>query len=157
MGPMSGGSVEPVARAIHERWRADQLEAGRPAPPWSELDESRRESSRAQARDIPAKLRAVGCAVAPLRDETGTAAAGFAFTEAEVEALAAAEHARWVAERVADGWAAGDKDAARKTTPYLVPFDELPADIAEYDRIFVREIPRLLASVGLRIVRADRH
>jgi hypothetical protein len=36
----------------------------------------------------------------------------------------------------------------------LVAFEKLPADIAEFDRIFVREIPRLLASVGLQVVRA---
>lgn len=148
---MWDGSVEPIARAIHERWRGDQLAAGNPAPRWEELDESRKESSRDQARDIPAKLRSIGCDVAALpADDQGN----FAFTGEEVETLAAAEHARWVRERIEGGWTAGDKDAARKVTPYLVPFDELPADVADYDRNFVREIPRLLATVGLRIVRA---
>lgn len=152
--PMWAGSVEPIAQAIHERWRSDQIEAGKPAPFWRELDESRKESSRAQARDIPVKLRAIGCDVAPLRDnENGSFTGDFMFTDEEVQLLAAAEHDRWVRERIADGWAAGVKDPARKTTPYLAPLDELPADIAEYDRNFVRQIPRLLASVGLRVVR----
>jgi hypothetical protein len=152
--PVWGGSVEPIARAIPERWRSDQIAAGKPAPSWPELDESRKESSRAQARDIPVKLRAVGCDVASLRDdETGTLTGDFTFTDAEVQTLAAAEHVRWVRERIAAGWTAGDPDAACRKTPYLVPFDELPADIAEYDRNFVRAIPGLLASVGLRVVR----
>lgn len=148
--PMWSGPVEPIAQAIHERWRSAQIAAGKPAPSWQELDESRRESSRDQARDIPAKLRAVGCDIAPL---DRTRANDFAFADEEVERLASAEHARWVRERTADGWTPGDKDAARKTTPYLVPFEELPAEIADYDRDAVREIPRLLASVGLRVVR----
>jgi hypothetical protein len=144
------GSVEPIAHAIHERWRSEQIGAGKPAPSWEELDESRKESSRDQARDIPVKLRMVGCDIAPLRKRN---VRDFTFTDEEVERLGAAEHARWMRERIADGWTAGDKDVTRKTTPYLVPFEELPADIAEYDRIFVRTIPALLAAVGLQVVR----
>jgi hypothetical protein len=147
---MWGGSVEPIAQAIHQRWRSEQIDAGKPAPSWGELDESRKESSRDQARDIPVKLRMVGCDIAPLRGRDPIA---FTFTDEEVETLAAAEHVRWMGERIADGWTAGAKDVARKTTPYLVAFEELPTDIAESDRIFVREIPRLLVAVGLQIVR----
>lgn len=147
---MSGGWVEPIARAIHERWRREQIRAGKPAPSWEELDDSRKESSRANARDIAVKLQLVGCDIGPRQERE---ASDFAFNSEEVETLAAAEHSRWMRERIAAGWTAGDKDVTRKTTPYLVPYEELPADIAEYDRILVREIPRLLASVGLQIVR----
>jgi hypothetical protein len=148
--PVRDGSAEPIAQAIHERWRSEQIGAGKPAPSWRDLDESRKESSRDQARDIPVKLRMVGCDIAPLRERT---AKDFTFTGEEVEILAEAEHVRWVRERIADGWTAGDKDVTRKTTPYLVSFEELPTDIAEFDRIFVREIPRLLVSVGMQVVR----
>ncbi|BBZ46472.1 RyR domain-containing protein [Mycobacterium parmense] len=147
---MWSGSVEPIAQAIHQRWRSERIGAGQPAPTWEELDESRKQSSRNHARDIPAKLHAIGCDIAPL-GEGGSH--DFAFTEGEIESLAAAEHVRWMQERLADGWTAGDNDPGRKTTPYLVPFDQLPPDIADYDRILVREIPQLLASAGLRIVR----
>jgi hypothetical protein len=146
-----GGPIESIARAIHERWRSEQICAGKSAPLWEELDKSRKESSRHHARDIPAKLHLVGCDIAPLRQEQSK---DFAFTDEEVETLAAAEHLRWMRERVADGWTAGDKDVTRKTTPYLVPFEQLPADIAEYDRIFVREIPHLLIAASLQVVRA---
>jgi RyR domain len=148
--PVRDGSAEPIAQAIHERWRSEQIGAGKAAPSWGELDESRKQSSRDQARDIPVKLRMVGCDIAPLRER---AAKDFTFTDEEVETLAEAEHVRWMRDRIADGWTAGDKDVTRKTTPYLVAFKELAADIAEFDRIFVREIPRLLASVGLQVVR----
>ncbi len=148
-----GGSYEAMARAIHRRWRAEQRASGKPAPSWSELDESRKESSRAQARDIGVKLRVIGCDIVPLRDWD---ASEFAFSDDEIEILAIAEHDRWMADRRADGWSLGDKDIARKKTPYLVPFAELPDDIAEYDRIFVREIPALLASAGLQVIRTQK-
>lgn len=150
---VQGGCFESLAHAIHHRWRAEQQARGDPAPPWSKLDEPRRESSRAQARDIAVKLHAVGSDIAPLRDWE---ALDFTFTADEVEMLATMEHDRWMRERIRAGWALGDNDAARKTTPYLVPFTELPSDIAEYDRQFVREIPELLGSAGMQIVRLAR-
>jgi hypothetical protein len=149
-----GGSFEPMARAIHERWRKERLDASKSAPTWEELDDSRKESSRAQARDIPVKLRMVGCAIAPLRDWD---AKDFVFSKEEVETLGFAEHDRWNNERIADGWTLDrsltEADPVRKRTPYLVPFDELPPEIAEYDRIFVRAIPSILASAGLQVIR----
>ncbi|WP_231987404.1 NAD-binding protein [Mycobacterium sp. E2238] len=148
-----GGSYEAIAHAIHRRWCAEQLASGKPAPPWSELDESRKDSSRAQARHIAVKLRSVGCDLAPLRDWD---ASEFAFSTDEVETLAVAEHDRWMAERLADGWSLGEKDIENKRTPYLVAFSDLPDDVADYDRVFVREIPALLASAGLQIIRTQR-
>ena len=145
------GSLESIAHAIHNRWRAEQLAAGNPAPSWSELDESRRESNRAQARDIAIKLRSIGSDIAPIGERD---ASEFRFTNEEVEMLAIAEHDRWMDERLKSGWSLGDKDVEHKKTPYLVPFADLPSDIAEYDRTAVREIPAYLASVGIQIVRA---
>jgi hypothetical protein len=146
---IQGGSFEAIARALHERWRADQIAAGNQAPTWAELDESRKESSRAQARDIAVKLRSIDYELAPLRDWD---AASFTLTGPEIETLAIAEHDRWMSERLADGWTLGDKDVAQKKSPYLVPFEELPDDIAELDRMFVKEYPAILASGGLQIV-----
>ena len=148
-----GGSYEAIAHAIHRRWRIEQLASGNAAPSWSELDESRKESSRSQARHIAAKLRNIGCDIAPLRDWD---ASEFTFGGHEIETLAIAEHDRWMAERRADGWSSGAKDVERKRTPFLVPFAELPDDIAEYDRMFVREIPSLLASAGLQVIRTQK-
>jgi voltage-gated potassium channel Kch len=148
-----GGSFEPMARVIHDRWREAERQAGREAPTWEHLDESRRESSREQARDIAVKLRLVGCAIAPLRDWD---AQDFTFTEEEIEILGRAEHERWNRERIASGWTLGPRNTEIKQTPYLVPFDELPADIADYDRILVREIPAALATVGLQVIRLAR-
>ncbi|WP_245713956.1 NAD-binding protein [Nocardia vaccinii] len=148
---LQSGSFHAIAVAIHSRYR--QLAGGKPAPPWDELDESRKESNRAQARDIAVKLASIGCAIAPLRD---WAAADFTFSDAEVERLAIAEHDRWMRERSAAGWRPGPRDPQQQTTPYLVPFADLPPDIAEYDRIFVRDIPVFLAAAGLQVIRLPK-
>lgn len=148
-----GGGFEGLAHAIHRRWRAEQQAEGRSAPTWSELDESRKESSRAQARDIAVNLHAVGSDVVPLQDWD---ASDFTFASEEVDTLAAMEHERWMRERIRAGWTLGEKDVARKRTPYLVPFAELPPDIAEYERRLVREIPALLGSAGMQVVRVGQ-
>ena len=79
-------------------------------------------------------------------------AADFTFTGEQVEKMAIAEHDRWMRERIADGWTRGDMDPKKKTNPYLVPWEDLPPDVAEWDRLFVRTIPAGLASVGLQAV-----
>lgn len=150
---VQGGSFGRIAKAIHGRWRDTQLAAGHSAPEWRELDESRKESSRAQARDISDKLRIIGCEIAPLRDWR---ASDFAFTDDELETLAVEEHDRWMAERIAGGWRPGPRDPEQKLTPYFVPFDELPKDVADLDRDAVRGMPAVLASAGFQIIRLHR-
>jgi hypothetical protein len=167
---LQGGSYEPLAEAIHERWRSEQIKKDKPAPEWEDLDESRKESSRDQARDIGAKLQSIDCAIAPLRDWE---AKDFEFTDQEVEKLGIDEHQRWWDERRRQRWVlipmpVGKDDEEvkrlveeaklRKESPYMIPWQDLldlDADIAEYDRVFVREIPQLLAGVGLQVIRTD--
>ncbi len=151
---VQGGSFEPMAHAIHERWRQEAMAKGETAPTWQELDPSRKDSSRDQARNIPIHLRKVGCAIAPLRDWE---AKDFTFADAEIRRLAIAEHARWNRERRRNGWTLADqKNVERKETPYLISWTrlrELYPDIAELDAVFIRAMPDTLASVGLQIIR----
>lgn len=154
MDHLSDDLIERLAEAIHERYRrhqAGRLSADDPSlAAWRDLPETLRTSSRAQAADIPAKLRAIGCRIAA--DGSGE----FAFSPLELERLAAREHERWVAERRANGWTDGPhRDATRRRTPYLGPYLDLPEAIRELDRQAVRAIPDLLRSVGLGIRRAD--
>ncbi|MGO9354128.1 MAG: NAD-binding protein [Mycobacterium sp.] len=177
-----GGSFEPLAEGIHDRWRAQQLKENKPAPSWEVLDESRKESNRAQARAIAVKLHSIHCAMAPLQNWDATK--DFTFTEEELEKLAIDEHDRWWRERLDAGWKlipmpqADDPDEVkrlleearrRKESPYLIPWADLleldaemdrrfgkrMAGVAEYDRIAVREIPKRLADVGLQVIRTD--
>jgi hypothetical protein len=153
---VQGGSFEyyePMAVEVHEQWRKLQT-SGKPATKWQDLDEILKESSRAQARDIPIKLRKIKCDIDAIDASKESA---FAFTDDEIEFLAREEHKRWIRERIEDGWQPVDteeeKDRAAKKTPYMVPFDDLPENIADYDRNAVQAIPEILKSTGQRVVR----
>jgi hypothetical protein len=146
--------LDRIARAIHDKYRRDQRgrkPAGDPAmQPWEKLADHLRASSQAQAAHIPAKLRAIDCRLAP----AGGKAAVATFTALEVERLAELEHERWVTERRGAGWTQGPlRDAERRITPYLVPWEELAEEIREYDREAVRGIPGFLAEAGLEVRR----
>ena len=69
------------------------------------------------------------------------------------------EHARWNWQRIMQDWiyAPGDKDADNKTTPYLVPWVDLPPEIQEYDLETVRLIPTFLYLAGYEAYPLDGH
>lgn len=152
--------TETLARAIHDDYIRKQAEDGRtPAEnpsmvPWDELPEHLRDSNRRQAEDIASKLHAIGCRIVPLTDGHSES---FRFDPSELERLARMEHDRWWREREAAGWTYGsEKDIDRRTSPYLVPFDELADDVKELDRNAVRAIPDVLARAGLGIDRVEQ-
>lgn len=151
-----GASREALGQAIHARYLVDQKDRKQPGDlamqPWDTLREDFRESNRAQADDIAAKLHAVGYAMLPV---TGQApAAPVVFTADEVETMAEMEHARWMAERRLAGWVYDPvMDKEHKRTPYLVPYDELPQDVKEWDREPVRAIPEVLALARFEVHR----
>lgn len=152
----SDALLDSLARAIHGEYvRAehgrDQSVAMNPSmAPWDELPETLRASSLDQAVHILDKLDAIGCDV---RSAARVAEGQFRFEPDEVELLAELEHRRWVDERRRSGWVRGPRNPLEKITPYLVPWEELPERMREYDRMFVRLIPDLLNRQGYRIVR----
>ncbi len=153
-----GGTYEILARATHEEYVRAQEEEGRtpetnPAMvPWDDLPEALKESNRDQASHIGVKLKAVGCGVIPVADWDEES---FEFTTREIELLSEMEHERWLAERLRYGWtyASGTKDIEKKTSPYLVDWDELSEEVKEWDRVTVRGMPGFLARAEFQIVR----
>lgn len=138
---------EVLGQAIHARYVADQQGIKTPEDPsmqpWDSLDEGLRESNRQQADHIATKLRAVGYGILPVHDRDPRPVT---FTDAEVDIMADMEHDRWMTERRLAGWVySKDRDVHRKVSPFLVPFAELPEDVKEWDRQFVRAIPDILA------------
>jgi hypothetical protein len=144
------------ARAIHDDYVRRRTEQGdKPSDypamrPWERLSESYREANRHQADHVPVKLRAVGCRMTTMDDPTPAAA----WTDSEVEVLAAMEHARWNANRWLDGWRLGPRNDVRKTHPKLVPWAELDEPTRRYDRDAVRHIPELVGMLARKVVRS---
>jgi hypothetical protein len=155
---LSGTRSEILARAIHDEYVRKQTSDGEsPATnpsivDWAGLPAELRESNRRQADQIGLKLKAIGCGLAP---RTDWRAPLLELTADEVELLARVEHDRWRAERLLDGWTytAGPKNLARKTSPFLVPWEDVPENQRDYDRNTVRNLPAFLAEAGLSAYR----
>lgn len=153
-----GGIHERIARALHESYVCQQEKLGqtvktnRSLVPWDELPDSLKDSNRNQAHHLGVKLKTISCRIALLTDWDAEL---FAFTPEEIEILAKMEHERWMKDLGAQGWsyAEGEKNPKRKTHPYLVLWEELPEEIKEYDRNFVRELPKILAKIDLQVYR----
>jgi RyR domain len=108
--------VEAVCRAVHDAIRAWQVETGvaMPVQPWGEATDAEKRSTRASVR---AALAGAG---------------------------PEAQHAQWMAQRLADGWVRGPvRDPKKKTNPNLVPYDELPEVERAKDRLVVNIVSAL--------------
>ncbi|NCA11994.1 hypothetical protein EBR56_09345, partial [bacterium] len=117
--------LDRIAREIHEAYVRYQLAAGRPlrsAPalvPWEELPDGLRQANRAQADHIETKRRTLAESTAP---ET-------------LEALAVAEHRRWMADKIVANWRHAEvRDDARRLHPSIRPYDELSEADKQKDR-----------------------
>jgi hypothetical protein len=142
--PVDESIREDLAEKLHNEYCADRRRHGTPEEDlhqWKELDEEFKESSRAHADCIPQKLRLINCFLA---ETQGHRKAVPEFTKAEVEVLAINEHDRWNTERLRKQWRAGERDSARRTSPFLVPWEDLSKDVKEIDRALVRSYPRIL-------------
>lgn len=125
------GALDREARAIHERYVAAELakglnSAGNPSlVAWEDLAESLRQANRAQADHIPVKQRALAVSR----------------SEPMLEALAEAEHRRWMAEKILAGWRHSEtRDNARKLHPSLQPYSQLSEAEKQKDRDTVQAV-----------------
>ncbi len=141
--------LDEIAIAMHEKY----LETlGKPAVsqpshrPWGMLPEIYRGENRAQADHVSVKLRSEGYRLVRERTE-------FTFSEDEVEHLASMEKNRWNAWRTSMGWAYGEhrSDLAR-VHPGLKSWHTTSEAEREFDLNAVRELPALLARVGLGVM-----
>lgn len=160
-----GGPQEAIAQTIHQGYVAKQRREGHTEKtneslvPWRDLPEHLRESNRKQAADIGRKLRAINCSY-HFRPDGKISPFRFLQDDAkdELEQLARLEHDRWWKERRDAGWRYGsEKSVERRTSPYLVPWEELPDDMKDYDRETIRIMPNVLAKADYEIRRDATH
>lgn len=68
------------------------------------------------------------------------------------EKIAENTHDVWARGRIAEGWTyGGNRDDAKKETPCLVPYPELPESEKEYDRNTAMETLKLIVKMGYAI------
>ena len=68
------------------------------------------------------------------------------------EKIAENVHENWAAGRIKEGWTYGAvRDDKEKTTPCLVPYDELTDSEKEYDRNTAMETLKLIVALGYKI------
>jgi len=145
--------IETIAAAIHETWRTLSWAQGWPMQPrldrpYAELADRDKEENRAAARRMDKVLAIEGFALSddPNRPE--------AAMPEDLEAMAEAEHALWVAHRAENGWSwAATRDDAAKRHPSMVPYARLPETEKDKDRNNIRHYPEFAARAGRRIVR----
>lgn len=153
--PLPRNQREKIAKSIHEHYRITQAGPDQSdalsMQVWEKLHPDLQESNRQQADDIAEKLRQMGIDIRKVKDRD---IAFMTFTDKEIEKMAEMEHGRWYVERLRAGWRWGkSKDIEKKLNPCLVSWDELPEKEKDKDRDTVRNIPMLLAHIGIEIDR----
>ena len=148
-----------VITDLAERAYADYLATRRASgivPEFGAFDlqpDGLKKSGLARIESIPDKLKILGYRIVPA-GSCYPEQRVLAFTPSEIELLAVLEHRRWLAERTEAGWTYNpEKNVAAKQSPYLLSWEELPDLAREWNRSSIRDIPTLLATVGLAIAK----
>ena len=120
--------------------------------PFEELSSHLKIANIRQARSIPKKLNMIGCELANLSDKREAITE---FSDDEVIDLAISEHDEWCEEKIGQGWTYGaERDDSKLIHDCLVPWEDLTPEIQQYDIDPVKNIPSLVDSIGLKIVRS---
>lgn len=103
-------NIEQIATICHEANAALCRAAGdNSQKPWPDAEEWQRES----------------------------AVKGVEFALSNPDAPSSAQHDAWMKDKITDGWKYGEvKDAAAKTHPCIVPFEQLPPEQQAKDHLF---------------------
>lgn len=148
---------DDAAHAIFESY-CENLRAAGESPDYQTFEEQPVDLQRScygQAADLCEKVARLGYTLARA-DQLGNRERIDMLSEDQIELMARWEHERWLDERNAMGWTFGpERDAIKKTSPYLVPYDDLDEHAKESrNRAPMRDALRILSSAGLVAVRA---
>ena len=148
---------DALARSIHDFYLEGRFAEGErigvraSMQEWENLPESFRDDNRLVADCYQLKLRDIG---ARLVEGSGPS---LMLTPDELEELSRAEHDRWMAAKLVQGWTFGAvRDDAKRLHPDIIPYDDLSEAIKDLDREQVRIMARLLGASGRRALRVLR-
>ncbi|MCB1937042.1 MAG: NAD-binding protein [Nitrosomonas sp.] len=139
---------DQLAMLIHNHYVASQIDAGDTPGNntslinWAELPETLKDANRNQADHLQIKCHILTGSIQYTPEQIEHALQD----PKACERLAHMEHDRWMAEKLLDGWqrTTGEKDTARRLSPALVPWNDLPEHERQKDRDAVANIPQLL-------------
>jgi len=147
--------IEQMAAEIHNIYVEHAMNNHLPleySTNYAELPEVNKEPNRAFVRNIPKSVERMSLSIVPIGNKKKLKQ----FLPNEIESLAEMEHERWSKEKLNNGWQYGtSKDNYLKLHPCLIPWSDLPEDEREKDRILVKRIPQILASVGYGVIRVN--
>ena len=143
--------AEKLARVIHSKF-GKSTNALNNASKFDDLSEDIKLSNIDNAYHIPTKLLSIGYKI-QYKFEKDIEIPLLDLTKHEIETMARIEHDRWCWERRLSGWTyAKERDNSKKLHNCLIPFDNLPEEEREKDRILVKLIPSLLKDIGFAAV-----
>jgi hypothetical protein len=117
---------------------------------WSALNDEQREKNRRPARDIEPRLLNIGLVMVPLSSPGSRA---LELDSATIESLAEDEHEAWMLTQLAHGYRfGGTREEDRRIHPQMIPYEQLSENEKQKDRDVVREMGRLLESIGWGVV-----
>lgn len=150
--------ISNIARAIHADYCHKRMTEGQSRQSnlnlvdFDELSEEIKEANMDSARSIPRKLKLLGIDLLKMANNVNYKL--LALSDGEVEVLSQWEHCRWNWQKIIQGWVYGaKKHEANKTHPCILPWNELPENIKEYDRENVRLIPEIIQTAGYQAIR----
>ena len=176
-----GELLERLAEAVHVDYCKDMLKAGHkwggapaylathglhaPRSPgkgphpslvdYQDLPAEAKEQNRGSARDLANKLAVLGYS---LREDAPAGAPAVQFDPADprIEQLARAEHERWLKGKLKAGWRHGEtRDDANRIHPCVCPWDDLPEDEKQKDRLLILGIPKIVAAAGMTLAQLE--
>ena len=142
---LDSGSIERLAKQVHDNYRRQGLAEGNPTgsrlveTPWEELSEFDKSSNRAVVLDYPVKLASVGL---DWRRSKNPAPAP-ELTDEQVFTLSVTEHRRWSHFQRRNG---------REGHYFNKPWDDLTKGQQSLDENVVNTMGSLLASEGIEII-----
>jgi ppGpp synthetase/RelA/SpoT-type nucleotidyltranferase len=150
--PVKKAEFEKAAQKAHEEYVKSAKPKDPSLLPWKDLAEPLKVSCHHQVAYAVHILSTAGLGVRPLKGRRPLFNMRRALGEKGIRRLAEMEHGRWNVERLLLGWRYGEKkDVAKKISPYLIPWEDVPSDVQKFDIDGIESLPMKLREVGLEV------
>lgn len=139
---------ETIARIVHENYRKTNNRSKNDVP-WEKLSVFEQQQNRYQVDSYPDLLATIGLMLEIKKDNEP-----YKLTATDITQLSQAEHSRWMADKISQGFKKGDERSNYfMTHPDIVDWEELKDEEKKKDVDAMNAIPELLSISGLTIIK----